>query len=183
MKKILLTLVLSLLAARLPAAVNTPLQAREQRVNILAQEIKSTDALIERRIDLIVEKLSALVDSKESRAQISEIKKQTIEGLTKTMEQCQRRRAALVEEIRNPRLNLTTEQKQEIMSVLDTRIEKRIDQILTLQKSFPDASEAGKYRTGNTGYSNDWVAHKAAMHQNTRMLGQSDTLRRQVSDA
>ncbi|MEO6847582.1 MAG: hypothetical protein ABI254_09990, partial [Chthoniobacterales bacterium] len=47
----------------------------------------------------------------------------------------------------------------------------------------PDASEAGKYRTGNTGYSNDWVAHKAAMHQNTRMVGQSDTLRRQVSDA
>ncbi|MDD5200924.1 MAG: hypothetical protein PHC88_14100 [Terrimicrobiaceae bacterium] len=156
------------------------LAARQQRAELLRDEIKALDAGIERRIDSIAEALRAIGDSKDSRTKVARMKEQTIDALSRNIGYFQSRRATLLEELRRPTWQLTADQMREGIAFFDARIEKRIAQILAVQKSLPTHKDYERYKvTGST-----WVGPTYAVNedhrQNQRVTAVTDSQRKRV---
>lgn len=75
------------------------LAAREQRAELLRDEIKALDSRIEARVDSLIGALSAIGDSNDSRTKVARMKRDTIERLKKSIAYYQNKRAALQEEL------------------------------------------------------------------------------------
>ena len=82
-------------------------RARELRAAKLRDEVNAVDARIEGRIDALLEALRAISDSKDSRTKVARMKRDTIDQLQKTIEYYQRKRAAMLAELRRPTWNLS----------------------------------------------------------------------------
>ena len=141
--------------------------AREKRTELLREEIKATDARIEARVDAIVNALTLVGDSKDSKTKVARMKSQTIEALKKNIGYYQTKRATLVEELRKPTLNLTAEQKQRGIDVFDARCEKRVAQILLIQKSLPTEKDYDRYKaTGDGWYGTNYALNEDYVQNN-----------------
>jgi ABC-type phosphate transport system auxiliary subunit len=171
-------------AAQLAAVV----KAREQRTTLLRDELKAQDARIEARVDAIVNALQSIGDSKDSRTKVARMKEQTIDALKRNLDYFQRKRAALQEELRRPTLQLTEEQKRQGIGVFDARMEKRVAQILALQKSLPGHKDYDRYEaTGTVGgrvSGRDWYGTTYGVNedfrQNQRLTAVSNAQRKEV---
>lgn len=150
---------------------------REDRVDLLRDEVKQTDASIESRLDAIVDTLKSMSDSKESKTKVTRMKEDTGKRLLGTIRLYEQKRSDLREELRNPRLRLTEEEKRKLLSVLDARIEKRAQQVIALHKSMPPNEEHDRYRsTGNGWYGNEYERNEE-FEQNRRITNHSNTQR------
>jgi hypothetical protein len=150
---------------------------RQQRVDLLRDEVKQTDARLESRLDTIVDTLKTLSDSKDSRTKVARMKEDTGKRLMKTIGYYDQKRAALKEELRSPRLQLTDEEKRRVIAIFDARIEKRTQQILALNKSMPAHEDHERYKaTGNGWYGTDYERNEE-YDQNRRMTAHSNTQR------
>ena len=127
---------------------------REQRVDLLRTEIKQTDAHIEARLDVIIETLSSIADSKDSRTKVARMKEDTMKMLLKTIEYYDQKRAALRQDLRNPHTHLTEADKRKVIDTLEARINKRTQQILALHESMPSHADYDRY-SATHGYSGD----------------------------
>jgi hypothetical protein len=179
---ILLLTISGALAAAPPdaAALERSLAAREQRVNLLRDEIKALDARMEARVDSLVGALKAVGDSKDSRTKVGRMKEETIEALKKSIAYYQTKRASLLEELRRPTWRLTEEQKRRGIAIFDVRMEKRISQILALQKSLPTSKDYDRYQaTGSTWAGTTYVMSED-YKQNQRVSSLTNTQRREI---
>jgi hypothetical protein len=160
----------------------TALAAREQRADLLRDELKALDSRIEGRVDRIVDALRSIGDSKDSRTKVARMKEQTIEALKKNIGYYQTKRAALQEELRRPSLRLTDDQKRKGIGVFDARIEKRVAQILEVQKSLPAHKDYERYKV--TG--NDWTGPTYAVNedfrQNQRVTSHTNSQRKEIEE-
>ena len=150
-------------------------QVREQRVELLRDEIKMLDRQIEDRINKIIAGLSDITDSKDSRTKVARLKEQTIVSLQKNLENYHGKRAAILEQIRRPSLNLTADQKKTLLTALDSRVERRVQQILALQKSFPTSRDYDRYSVT----SGDWDSsyrNNTDFQQNRRLSTHTNQL-------
>ena len=127
-------------------------QIRQMRVDLLRDEIKQDDARIESRLDTIIKTLCSIKDSKDSRTKVARMKEDTMKRLYKTIGYYDQKRAAMKEELRNPRLKLTTEEKEKVIAVFDARIERRIQQILALYQSMPTHKDYDQYKVTSGGW-------------------------------
>lgn len=150
---------------------------REQRVDLLRDEIKQTDSRIEARLDVIIDTLKSISDSKDSRTKVARMKEDTGKRLAKTVAYYDQKRAALREELRNPRLRLTAEEKQKMIAAFDARIEKRTQQILALNKSMPAHEDHERYKTTGGGWYGTDYERNEEFEQNRRMTSKSNTQR------
>ncbi len=153
------------LAAAAPAytipQMEASIAARENRTELLREEIKATDTRIEARVDSIVKALTLIGDSNDSKTKVARMKTQTIEALKKNIAYYQTKRATLVEELRKPTLKLTPEQKQRGIDVFDARCEKRVAQILLIQKSLPTEKDYDRYKaTGDSWYGTNYALNE-----------------------
>ncbi len=165
-----------------PLAPGATLQAREQRVSLLRDEMKAIDARIEGRIASLLGALQAVGDSKDSRTKVARMKERTIESLKKTIQYYQGRRATMVEELRRPTVQLTEEQKRKAITVFDEHIEKRVAQILAVQKSLPTHQDFDRYReTGSTWAGPTYVMNED-YKQNQRVTNYTNSQRREIED-
>ena len=171
-----------------PAAAPTPspayfdglVKAREQRAALLLTEIRESDKRIEDRIATIVDGLTKIQDSRDSRTQVAKLKSDTMAGLVKSIQTLQTRRAQLVEEIRRPTLRITVDQKKKIIAIFDAKIEKRVDQVLALQKSYPTYQEHDRYTAVSGGDYGPHFVQNESWRQNRRVSTQTDSQREQV---
>jgi hypothetical protein len=167
-------------AQQLAAAQQKALiKIRKHRVDLLRDEIKSTDTRIESRLDAIIETLETITDSKDSRTKIARMKEETGKRLVKTVRIYDQKRAALKEELRNPRLQLTRAEKEKMIAVFDDRIAKRTNQILELHKSMPAYRDEERYTTAVTGDDRDELDYirNEVYDQNRRMTSHRNTQR------
>jgi hypothetical protein len=181
------SLLLVLLATVSPALAQTSAPSAEQlkswvtirgqRVNLLRDEIKQTDARIESRLDTIIASLTSISDSKDSRTKVARMKEETGKRLGKTISYYDQKRSALREELRNPRLNLTTDEKRTIIGAFDAKIEKRTQQILALNKSMPTHEDHERYRTTGGGWWGTDYERNEEYDQNRRMTAKNNTQR------
>ncbi len=171
----------SLHAAPAPApAAQVALNAREYRANLLRDELRTLNDRIEGRIDVIVEALSAIGDSKDSRAKVARMKEQTIDALKKNIGFYQTKRAAMQEEMRRPALQLTAEQKREAIGAFDARIEKRIAQILAVQKSLPAHKDYERYKVVGSDWNGAVYAANEDHRQNQRVTSHTNSQRKEL---
>lgn len=153
---------------------------RQQRVDLLRDEVKQTDARIEARLDTIVGALTTISDSKDSQTKVARMKEDTGKRLGKTVAYYDQKRAALKEELRNPRLQLTAEEKQKFIAAFDAKIEKRVQQILALNKSMPSHEDHEKYRATGGGWWGTQYERNAEYEQNARMTTKTNQQREAI---
>jgi hypothetical protein len=164
------------------AQLEASLAIREQRANLLREELKALDGRIEARVDALIDALRSIADSKDSRSKVARMKEQTIEALKRNIDYYRNKRAALQEELRRPTINLTEEQKRRGISVFDAHIEKRVAQILELQKSLPTHKDYDRYKaTGTNWYGTNYELN-ADYEQNQRLTAVTNRQRRQTED-
>jgi hypothetical protein len=184
-----LTVFLAVVAASPFAAASPPqdiakweaaLAAREQRSDLFRSELKALDARIEARVDSLVAALRAVGDSKDSRTKVARMKEQTIGALKKSISYYQGKRATLQEELRRPTLRLTDEQKRRGIAVFDARMEKRVAQILELQKSLPTEKDYERYKaTGSNAWGTEYAINED-YKQNRRVTAVTNTQRKEI---
>jgi len=151
--------------------------AREKRADLLLDEIRSTDARIEDSIDTLLGALRSVGDSKDSRTKVVRMKEQTIDALQKNLAYFEQRRAAMKEELRNPRLNLTEDEKRRIIARLDERIEKRVRQVIDLNKSLPTHKDYERYKVMGSGWYGENIVENEDFKQNQRLTARTNTQR------
>ena len=159
------------------------LKAREQRATGLRDEVKGLDALIESRMDGIIQALQLIGDSKDTKSKVARMKRETIDSLQKTIAYYQQKRAALLEDLRRPTSNLTAEQKKTVIAKFDERIEKRITQILELQKSMPTHKDYDRYEVTGSNWYGTTYQMSDDYQQNLRLTTQSNYQRTEIVKA
>jgi hypothetical protein len=176
----------SIILAAEPASLDhlkMALKGREFHSNFLLEEVRATDKRVESRMQNLVNALKVVTDSKDSKTKVARMKKETIEGLMKSIELYNAKRSDIQEQLVRPTSsNLTTEQKQRIRKELDSRIEKRVAQIVELQQSLPTNEEYEKYTVlpGGIGWSDSTIVKNEDWEQNRRVMLQSDEVRKKL---
>lgn len=150
---------------------------RQQRVDVLRDEIKQTDARIESRLDVITDTLKSISDSNDSRTKVARMKEDTGKRLIKTISYYDQKRSALKEELRNPRLKLTEEEKRKMIAAFDARIEKRTKQVLALNQSMPSHEDHERYKTTGGGWYGTEYQRNEEFDQNRKMTTHSNQQR------
>jgi hypothetical protein len=150
---------------------------RQQRVDLLRDEIKQTDARIESRLDTIIQTLTSITDSKDSRTKVARMKEDTMKQLLKTIDYYDRKRAVFREELRNPQTLATEEEKRKVVAAFAARIEKRTQQILALNKSMPAHQDYERYKATGGGWYGTEYQRNEDFEQNQRMTSHSNTQR------
>jgi hypothetical protein len=93
--------------------------------------------------------------------------------------------AQLIGEMRQPRLRLTEEQKRKGVALFDKRINKRIEQILEVQKSLRVHKDYDRYKTTsgscNGYYSTQYTAPNDDFRQNQRVTNYTNSQRKDFS--
>jgi hypothetical protein len=135
---------------------------------------------MEERIDSLVEALRMIGDSKDSKTKVARMKERTIAGLKRSLSYYQNKRAAMQEELRRPTWRLTEEQKKKAITVFDQRMEKRVAQILELQKSLPTEKEYERYQATGSGWWGTDYKMSEDYKQNLRVSSVTNTQRREI---
>jgi hypothetical protein len=150
---------------------------RQQRVDVLREEIKQLDASIESRLGVIVETLKSISDSKDSRTKVARMKEETGKRLAKTIQLYDQKRATLRQDLRNPQTKLTTAEKERMIAAFDDRIARRTQQILELNKSMPAHQDYERYTATGAGWHGTEYERNRDFEQNRRMTAHSNTQR------
>jgi hypothetical protein len=162
-------------------AYRAQVAARETRADLLLNEIRGTDDRIEATVDKILETLRLVGDSKDSRTKVARMKEQTIDGLQKNITFYQQKRAQLQEEMRRPSLHLTPEEKQRAIAKFDSRIEKRVQQVLVLTKSLPGHKDYERYTATDGGWWGPTYVQNENYKQNKRLTTHTNTQRAEIA--
>jgi hypothetical protein len=175
-------LALSEVSSLAASAPDAAVVAREQRVALLRDEILATDKSIEDRIDVLLRALQSVGDSKDSRTKVARMKEDTMAALKRNIEYIQRKRDALVEEMRRPAMGLTQDQVQRGVAFFNDRIEKRVSQIIAIQKSLPTHKDYDRYKvTGDSWYGPNYAVNEDYM-QNQRLTTYTNSARKGIED-
>lgn len=177
-----------LLPVLLPAQTTAPsvkqlkswVAARQQTVDLLREEIKQTDARIESRLDALVEALTAITDSKESRTKVARMKEATGKRLLKAIDYYQQKRTSLRQDLLNPAAVVQRREREQLIALFDSRIEKRTRQILALHKSMPSHQDYERYEATGSSWQGTQYKLSEDYAQNRRMTSHLDLQRKSL---
>ena len=156
--------------------------ARQHHADAMLSDIRTLDRHIEERIDALLSALKSVADSKDSRTKVARLKEDTTLGLSQNLGLYQRKRSEIQEQILRPTANLTDAQKKRIRQALDSRIEKRINQIIEIQKSLPTHQDYERYKVtpGYYGWDSTIVKNED-WEQNRRVTQHTDESRKKIT--
>ena len=162
--------------------LETHIAQREERLAEWGKDIVELDARIEKRVDELVKMLAGLKDSQESKNNVTQLKKETIEGLKKGIQIYVNKRKEVREQVRQGDASALGD-----LQKFDTRIIKRVDQIAELTKSVPTHSDVDKYESTGGSYWNGYYYEDSRISeewkQNRRDTTQSNKLRDDTTKA
>ncbi len=160
-----------------PEQLKSWIEIRQQRVQLLRDEVKQIDARIEARTDELVATLKSITDSKDSRTKVARMKEDTGKKLMKAIEYYDQKRAALRQEVRSPKTNLTPDEKERLIAAFDEKIDKRTRQIIELNKSMPTHKDYDRYKATGGGWYGTEYQRNEDYEQNRRMTSNSNKQR------
>lgn len=175
------------LASRRESVANleSHIAGREKRMGEIVTDIRALDDRIEDGVNEIVLMLGGMKDSETSKVKIANTKADVIVGLKRTIDYYKKHRDLLREQLRTGKSALPRETLEKDLAIFDGRIEKRVQQIMELAKSFPDPQELEKYEVTSTsswfGWSNENVEISEAWKQNRRDERHTEEAREGVS--
>ncbi len=165
------------LVAQDVAAVEAQLNAREKRADLFLDEMRALDYQIESTVDQLLEMLRTVGDSKDSRTKIVRLKEQTVEALRKNISTYQVKRQQMQQELQNPTLHLTPEEKRKAIAKFDARVEKRVQQLISLTASMPTHKDYDRYKVVDSDWNGSSFVVNEDYKQNRRLTAQSDAQR------
>ena len=121
------------------------IKEREERLSYLAKDIIQLDNRVETQLQRIVDKLSGIGDSEDSKWKVSQTKQKAMEGLARTAREYQQKRNELVQKMKEGSTNIPAEVLAGDVKSFDEHIDKRVDQILEISKSFTQDANVEKY--------------------------------------
>jgi uncharacterized coiled-coil protein SlyX len=155
---------------------------REQRLAEWGQDVVDLSARIDKRVDGLVTLLTGLRDSQESKRNVTQIKKEAIEGLQRGITLYTQKRREIREMVRTG-----SDEALGDLSKIDAKIIKRIDQIAELTKSIPTHQDVEKYESDGGTYWNGYYSENNRIsdewRQNRRDSNAADLQRKQTSEA
>jgi hypothetical protein len=156
--------------------------AHEKRTELLRTELKDLDARIESRANSIVNALTLVGDTKDSGTKVARMKVATINALKTNITYYQRKRATLIEELRNPTVTLTAEQKKRAVTIIDERCERRVAQILQLQKSLPTEKDYDRYKASGSNWTGTSYELNEDYVQNKKLTAVTNSQRKEITE-
>jgi uncharacterized coiled-coil protein SlyX len=155
---------------------------REQRLAEWGQDVVSLNTRIDKRVDELVNLLTGLRDSKESKSNVTQIKKEAIEGLQRGIKLYTEKRREIREMVRTG-----SDEALGDLSKIDANIIKRIDQIAELTQSIPTHKDVEKYENNGGSYSDGYYYEfnriSEDWKQNNRDNNAADMQRKDTSEA
>jgi uncharacterized phage infection (PIP) family protein YhgE len=155
---------------------------REERLAEWGQDVISLNTRIDKRVDGLVTLLTGLRDSQESKTNVTQIKKEAIEGLQRGITLYTTKRREIREMVRTG-----SDEALGDLSKIDANIIKRIDQIAELTKSIPTHKDVEKYENDDSYYSDGYYYESRRISdeykQNRRDGNASDLQRKHTSEA
>lgn len=124
---------------------------REQQITIIVKDIERINTHMEDRIDKVVNTLTKMKDSQDSKTRVAHMKEDLMKGLYKTIENYNRRRAELKEQLRTGKADIGTKSANSGVEFFDSKIEKRASQLVELSKSFTEHVDYKKYENDSSG--------------------------------
>ena len=124
---------------------------REERFELLKQDLLALDARVEKQIDSIVKNLESLKDSDDSKTRVAKIKGDVIDALVRTIWIYRQKRVDVFERMRKDS-NIPKELLEKNLKTFDERIGKRVEQVMDLAKSFPGHQDVKKYESYGSSY-------------------------------
>ncbi|MFD2160133.1 hypothetical protein ACFSW8_14605 [Rubritalea tangerina] len=137
--------------ASIPSLENH-ISERRGRLEEISVDVLRLDDRLEKKVDNIVNKLASLKDSESSRRRVSQIKMAAMEGLVKDAKEYQSKRAELIRELQKKKPSQPKDMVEGDVQIVDDRVEKRVEQVLLLSKSFSQERDVKKYTNGGGGY-------------------------------
>lgn len=128
---------------------------REARFDLLKQDLLALDGRVEKQMDDIVKNLASLKDSNDSKTKVARIKGDVIEALVRTIWIYRQKRVDVFERMRKDS-NVPQAELAKTLQTFDERINKRVEQVMELAKSFPGHQEVKKYESYGGSYYNGW---------------------------
>jgi uncharacterized protein YoxC len=119
---------------------------RDARVESLTRQILSLDEDIEYRVNSIMDMLTSVRDSTDSKSRVIGIKTDAIEALEKSIGYYVREREKRLRGLTATRATLSKDDMQHDVKVLNERIDKRIKQVSELTSSFEQHKEFKSYQ-------------------------------------
>jgi len=156
--------------------------AHEKRTELLRGEVKDLDARIEKRVASLVDALTLIGDTKDSGTKVARMKSSTITALKKNLEYYQRQRANLMTELKKPATVLTAEQKQKAIDAVDARCERRVAQILQIQKSLPTEKDYDRYKATGSNWTGTSYELNEDYVQNKKLTAVTNTQRKEITE-
>lgn len=140
------------------AIIEDHISDRKERMTEIANEIITLDRRLEGKLDKVVKRLASISDSEKSGYRVGQIKMNAMKGLKKTIENYQSKRASLMNKINQGGSGIPKEVLEGDAKAFDERIEKRVEQILEISKSFTQEEDVKKYEEveGTGGYGWGW---------------------------
>jgi hypothetical protein len=174
------------------AVVNQHIAEREARRDELVTDIKALNTRLETNIDRVVEKLASIKDSPTSGFRVNQIKVKAMKGLGRVIEDYQSRRSSVIREIREGRSGVPKETLEKDAAIFDDYIEKRVQQIMKISKSFTQDDESiekyekvdvEEYYTPGLGWSDEIEQISEEWKQNNRDKSQDKVQRSEILEA
>ncbi|MEM7601436.1 MAG: hypothetical protein AAF357_08475 [Verrucomicrobiota bacterium] len=161
---------------------------REERMAETLDDIHDLDARVEDGVDDLVSVLENASDSPESKTRVANVKEEVISGLKKMIQFYRQKRDGVHEQLRTGKSDIPKETLENDLKVFDERIEKRIDQIVSLAASFTPEKDVPKYEVtesyagwwGNT-WNNEEISED--WRQNQRDVAKTDVNQREIVEA
>ena len=202
MNRLLPSALTLLLAAAIPSPAATPppalapgvttdarrldveITARQKRIAVITDDMRSLDAAMEKRIVKAVDKLQGVTDSRDSGTQVARIKTNVIDFLRKQITDYSRRRAQIRAEMDAPRNRIPDATLNSDIAWLDARINERIEQIVALGGSFAQHEDFDRYSvTGTDWWGGTEFRENPEWRQNRRVTTQTRQQQGRLRDA
>lgn len=132
-------------------SIEAHLKERRDRLEEVGEDVLRLDDRLETKVDNIVNKLSSLKDSEGSRRRVSQMKMAAMEDLVKNAKNYQSKRAELIRELRKDKPTQPKDYVEGDVKRVNERVEKRVEQVLLLSKSFSQERDVEKYTGGGGG--------------------------------
>ncbi|NWK57006.1 hypothetical protein HW115_15390 [Verrucomicrobiaceae bacterium N1E253] len=132
---------------------------REEQIHVIVADIERLNERIEKRIGKIVSTLAKMKDSQNSKTRVAQMKQDVMKGLYRTIEDYNRRRAELKEQLRSGKNSVGDTAANKGIQKFDKKIETRVDQMVELSKSFTEHVDYKKYENDSSdryGYGGGW---------------------------
>lgn len=172
------------------AIVKDRISRQIHRVSDLSNEIIRLDTRIEREIAQIVNDLSQVGDSQDSRTEVAKLKEKVTAGLKRSIEKYQRARAGVNLELQNTQAGQTRQDLKGDLNQFDQRIENRVNQIVKISQSLTTEKNFQAYDNYLRNTRNDRTYHSdvrrmksEAKTQNKRVTRLTDQQRSDTIDA